>query len=131
MATTGLREPHRLEHDVGQALVQAGQDEQVGGGQQPRDVVAMAEEPDPAVEPEGVRRLLELAAQRPVADDQGAKVGLDVLEQVERREQVVDPLLRGQPAGEEDQRGVAGPAEARRGPRPGRPAGGSSSSIPE
>ena len=38
-------------------------------------------------------------AERPVADDQAPHVGADVADQVERREQVVDPFLRRQAAG--------------------------------
>ena len=73
----------------------------------------MAQEPDLVVEIIGPGGLLEPRAERAVARDQRAKVGLHVLEQVERLEQVVDPLLLGQPAGEEDQWRVRREAEFR------------------
>ena len=78
-----------------------------------------------------MRGLFQPLAQRAVAGDQGADVGLDVLEQVERLQEVVDALLLGQPAGEQDQRRPrpANPNSART--AAGSTAGGSSSSTPE
>ena len=111
VATTGLRNRMASSTTLGSPSYRLGRTSEVGGGQQARDVVAVAQEPDLAVEVEGVRGLFELAPQRAVADDQGPQVGADVVEQVERREQVVDPLLRRQAAGEEDQGRVAGPSE--------------------
>ena len=108
----GLAEPHGLEHEVRQALVGAGQDHEVGRGHQPGHVVAVAQEPHPAVEIDTSGAVSSSRGpERTVAGDQGAKVGLDVLEQVERLEQVVDPLLLRQPAGEQDQRRVGREAE--------------------
>ena len=57
----------------------------------------------PFEQPERPRGLLQPSSQWPLADDQGADVGPDVLEEVEGREQGVDPLLLGQSAGEQDQ----------------------------
>ena len=102
---------HRFEHNVGQALIQAGQDEQIGSGQELRHVVAVAREPDNAVQPEGRRRRFELRAQRPFPNDQDPKRGQKVLDQINRGDEVVDPLLSRQTAGEDEQGSVRRPAE--------------------
>ena len=125
-----LAESHRFEHHVGQSLVRAGQDEEIGRGQQPRDVVAMAQEPDLAIEMIAVCGLFQPLPQRAVACDQGTDVGLHVLEQVERLQEIVHALLLGQPAGEQDQRRLgANPNSART--AHGSTGGGSSSPTPE
>ncbi len=130
VATTGLRKSHGLEHDVRQSLECAGQDNQISRGHERRHVVAVAQKPHMIVQMIGMSRLFEAVAQRSVAGDQGARIGLDVLEKVERLQEIVDSFLVGQPAGEEDQRraGVKSEAGAN---RRGSTCGGFSSSVPE
>ena len=96
-----LAKPHRLQDHVGQALVRAGQDSHIRGGQQPRHVVAMTQEPDQTIEVVKMCVLLEPPAQRAITDDQRTKVGLDMLKQVERPQQVLHPFLLGEAAREQ------------------------------
>ena len=114
-------EPHRFEDHVRQAFVEARQDQQVGRGQQPGDVIAVAQEPDLAASPKALApRLRQRASQRAVADDQGPRSGRTCWSRSSAASRSSDPLLRGESAGEEDASGAPRTAPARRGPRPDR-----------
>ena len=124
VATTGLRNRIASSTTLGSPSYRLGRTSEVGGGQQARDVVAVAQEPDLARR--GRRRARSLRAGPAAGPSPTIRVrrsGRTWLEQVERREQVVDPLLRRQPAGEEDQRGVGRPSELGADGRRDRPRG--------
>ena len=93
---------HRLQYGDGKALRCAREDEHVRGGEQLRNIAALAHKPDSARQVQCLDLLLQAGAVRSFADDHGLeRVGRKIVERPDQRQEVLGRL---QSADREDQR---------------------------